>query len=407
MATLPPPQSLYGPAKAATPMARVSPFRQPELHDEASVLPEAAYTHGFESIYALENVDVSTVRPLKGAKPVEEPKPQVATLKVVEKPKPKAPVPEVLEDQLRLDFGAEYRGWMEPFRMNEPIEVLGLSPVALKGLHDNGRQCLRDLLDIDRSQAMKLKGLGQGHIDETIEKLEAYLEGYPRQRANQADFSGLVMSVVGTAEKKSAHLWLSKYKLEDLLPLTAADQAEIRHLNAAQRGELASNIASELAGERTGRFVKGCIQTLIEVFVKPWMRKRQGMASTRELYERLERVSRDAGRARSTLNYVMEVFYQGESPFKKNVTEVEPGIFVVDRYVALAYRRVLNCAKTYFYKDGISYSLAELESYIARECARKWEGFPEGFIVQVLRRSPSFRVRKAENGKLMVRRLWV
>lgn len=386
-------------ASGVNPVSRVSPYGAPQ--EEAT--QEGVYTHGFESIYKLQNVDVRTVRPMGASDEIdEEPVEPEGDLS----PRPKLvvkTVPELLEDQLLLDLGDEYRGWIQPFRLSEPIRVLGLSSVAEKGFYENGKEQLKDLLDIDPRDFSQMKGVGQGHVVEMAEKLEVYLEGYPRERADRIDFCGLLLCLLGAQDRKAAHLWLQEFGLGDLLPLSSADLAEVRHHGGDQSASDLEALKVEMSSEKWRRFVADQLALVLRVFVRPWLWGRSGLASEGEIRERLERVSRDGEHARRALDFLSQVYFEGKSPFSSEFIEVEPGVFAADGHVAKAFRAVRDCSKTYFYSVGMEYPLQELERFLLREFALKWEGFHLGFAEKVLRISPHFSTWKNQKQQVMVK----
>lgn len=82
---------------------------------------KTAYSHGLEAIYALENVDLKSIRRISDAQESEPLQPKSP-------PRPLQPL-EAPEPQLELDLGDGYRSWIESFVLQEPIHVLGVSPM--------------------------------------------------------------------------------------------------------------------------------------------------------------------------------------------------------------------------------------------------------------------------------------
>src|SRR5262245_23100732 len=98
------------------------------------------YSHpGLEAIYTLKNVDVNTIRRLNDPTSITS----GAQLKEVTT----SPVDEIEESpQLEFDFGGEFRTWVRPLVLDEPIQVLGLSTHIEKILQSHEKAVLKDLL---------------------------------------------------------------------------------------------------------------------------------------------------------------------------------------------------------------------------------------------------------------------
>jgi hypothetical protein len=108
-----------------------------------------SYSHGFEKIYALETVDVATVRLLDRG----------------QKTAPQSILPEkdsLQLSQVDLDFGFLWRNWITPCFLSEPLQVLELSKQAESVLVAQGYCVLKDLLVGVEGTLSAVKGLGQG-----------------------------------------------------------------------------------------------------------------------------------------------------------------------------------------------------------------------------------------------------
>jgi hypothetical protein len=105
---------------------------------------KSSYSHGLEAIYALETVNVRSIRRLQA--PPAQPPPL------------RAPCVLPMAPQLEFDFGASFRAWLEPFLLDEPIQVLGLSRHAEKCLLEQRKERLRDLIGCNLRQLIFVKG---------------------------------------------------------------------------------------------------------------------------------------------------------------------------------------------------------------------------------------------------------
>lgn len=390
--------------QATSPYTPPSPKKETGHADEYKRLKQEIYTGGFESIYALENVDLSTVRPMGAAAKEAEAEPSKAVAAVgepvAEAPKSSDSEEPEEEGQLELDLGESYRGWMPSFRLREPIQSLGLSSPAEKALLEGHKSTLGDLIEGD---LLSIKGLGQGHIDEIQKKRDEYLGGSSLQRCRQVDFVALLRSLLGAEDRKHCCLALEPYGLSDLFPLIPADEVELRHLSPERRIERREAACVELGTEKHRRALQEGLVDIANVFLKPWIQGRLGLATEVELRDRLQRISSNPDRTAAVLRFFSDVYFEGQFPFRTSCIELAKGLYSADRHSQRLYRQVVDRARSYFYHSRVRYNLDVLSEILEREFAKVWQGFPDGFLVKVLRLSPDFRVRKGEEGRLMVR----
>ena len=187
---------------------------------------KTAYSHGLESIYALENIDIKSVRPLQNAS--TSPSLQKKAL-----PKPPIYASSYIPE---FEFGPSWRRSIAPFFLQAPIEVLGLSKAAEKCLLDYQKTCLSDLLTVDLRGLIFLKGMGQSHLNEIKEKLSQYIGERDRQQTDRIDFKGWILSLTNhQIQRKKIFLLLESYQLSDLLSLSPMEAMEIRRLSAENR----------------------------------------------------------------------------------------------------------------------------------------------------------------------------
>ncbi len=366
-----------------------------ERKPEASPPLIPRYTDGFEAIYALENVDLATVRPMS--------KPAAPTVEVREV-SPRVHTELERERELELDLGPAYRGWMESFRLGEPIEVLGLSPMAYKALISQERLVIRDLFDSATQQVIALSGMGQGHIEEIHERLRVYVGERPLFRCRFVDYVGLLRGLLNGINHKNVHMCLEKYELHALFPLNAAQNVEVRHLSEQHRREAAEQARSEMRSDGRQKRVKAALREVAEVFIKPWIRGRTGLATEAELLERAEAVGDDLSTSRLALRAIRELFCEGAFPFHSSLLEVEPGLYCADYRIKKRAQALAQRLQSYFYRRGLSYSLKDLTEWICREQAMRFDAESPEFVEAFLRMSKVFRVRMGTDGQLWVRR---
>lgn len=354
---------------------------------------KTAYSHGLEAIYALENVDPKSIRR------IEQP-----LLKEVPKKRDTPPKQcAAQEQQLEFDLGPPYRTWIAPFLKKEPIQVLGLSPLAERCLLSNDKKLLRDILETDLQKFIFFKGMGQGYIDEIQHKLNLYIDGVSLHRSQAIDFVSWLRTLVAALDRKKTALALQSYKLITLFSLSPLENGEVNRLTPEKRHEWIQEMTAQFQMTARNRSVIADMKEIADVFVKPWMRRRLGIAAQHELSERLHKASVQADIASDIIHFFSVMYFNNLFPLHPYLQSVDPLIYCVDEISADHYDKVRKKALSYFYKSTTQYPLQHLISLIERECARNWQGFSEGFTEKVLRYSPQFQVRKNAQNVLIVR----
>lgn len=376
-------------AEEAAPPPVIPPSEAEESNQEG--LPN--YSDGFEAIYSLENVDLKTVRPMA-------PRHEAVELDA-EKPGFSRDVPEL---EPEIDLGPAYRGWMESFRLSEPIDVLGLSQMAAKALADQDKRLIRDLIDTETQRPVTLSGMGQGHVDEVMDKLNEYVGGEPLFHCPWVDYRGLLRGLLNGLNPKSVFLCLEEYGLEGLIPLNAAQTVEVRHLGAENRAEAIATLKGELRTEGRRKRLLGALAEVTDVFVKPWIRRRGGLANKEQIAERAQNVAADVPSGKNALRCLSELFLEGNFPFAQQLIELEPGLYCADYSVKKRVQSLALRVQSYFYKRGLSYPVHDLIGWIAREQAAQWDQDPEAFILRYLELSSQYRLRKRADGERWLRR---
>lgn len=352
-----------------------------------------AYSHGLELIYKLENVDLKSIKPIAESRTIP--------IKAVENSQ-KVFISSV-DEQLQFDFGDEFRGWIDAFISQEPIQFLGLSRHAEKCLQDHGKTVLADLIEANLHGFIFFKGMGQGHVDEIRQKLHQYIDGRPLTHCHRIDFASWVRSVAGSFERKKIYAAMEKYKLNDLFSLTPAESVEVRRLTLEKKQEWIREFEIFLKESQKSQFVLSNMLKIVNVFFKPWMRNRMGIATKGEIFERLERISVNSEIALQALSFFADIFFQGKFPIGESLYPIEKELYCVDLKHIQSFQAIVDNALTYFYKPNVIYPLPILISYLQREFALDWGDFTEGFIEKVLRHSSTFRVRKGFLGDLEIR----
>lgn len=350
---------------------------------------KTSYSHGLESIYALENVDIKSVRrietPLK-TKPKRHENKKIHT--------------EPLQEE--LDLGDEFKKWIPSFVKKEPIHVLELSRHAEKCLIENGKSRLGDLIGANLKEFVFLRGMGQGHIEEIYQKLNDYIEGHALEKCYQVDFSSWLKSLVAAHDRKKVFAFLESYDLTELISLSPTENMEVRKLTLEKKQEWMEELLSKIVQPVQKNAVWLDMQQIINVFFKPWIRQRAGFASKEELNERMQRMSTHAMIGSRVLSLLQSLYFEGGAIFNHFLQQVDRDVYCCDAYQARHYKKIIEKAKTYFYKPSVYYSCRELVGMLEREFSRTWIGYEEGYIEKILQLSPCFHMRKGVSGQLEI-----
>lgn len=305
-----------------------------------------------ESLYALKEVDVRSIRPVS-----KEP------------PSVKRPRLAELPDQLDLPFphwGCEV---VDAFRLEEPVELLGLSLPAEKRLHELERFRMGHLLASDG-----LEGLVLGHQDEVERKLNEW-------RALSLSPPVVILRVLlGDLEGQERHQLLSRHQMATLIPRSVRGERK----GSALRLEWAESALRQVADR----------------WLFPWMAGLGGVVADWEAEERIEAINGGLDGERA-LRLIGTLCFGCDAPFELLLERGERGVWTL--YPAL-YRQLLARALSYFYRPALAYPLPELVSYLERELSVAWIDFPSNFVERFLTRSPSFRARKGAEGVRLVTR---
>lgn len=350
---------------------------------------KSSYSHGLEAIYKLENIDIKTVRPIEiRTKPLPE---------ATAKPKLKS-----LPPQNELDLGPYFRDWIEPFVNQEPIQVLGLSKHAEKSLIDNQKTHLRHLIESDLQTFIYYKGLGQGHVDEIRQKLSEYIAYKPIKQTNTLDIQSWIKSLVASYDKRKIYVLLEKYQLNEIINLSPLETVEVKRLTLEKKLEWIEEITSLIVQPHTQKKVLEQIQTIIDTFIKPWMRSRGYLATSAELMERIERISEQPKWVEQTLTFLSEVFLSKQNIFNKTLVRLEDHLYGSDLWVLNSYLAIVDKAKSYFYHEDVVYYLNELKYYLEREFAKQWVTFEKIFFDKALKLSSLFKLKLNEKREVQI-----
>ncbi|CCB86390.1 MULTISPECIES: DNA-directed RNA polymerase subunit alpha C-terminal domain-containing protein [Parachlamydia] len=355
---------------------------------------KTAYTHGLEKTYALETVNVNSIRKLNTSTPTKissSVSETVSEVTIHEK------------QQLEFDFGPGFRNWISPIFLDEPIHILGLSQHAEKCLEKNGKCLIQDLLKADTQDLIFLKGMGQGHIDEIQQTLKKYVKNRSTERDYSLGWGSWIKSLVGAYDRKKSYVFLEKFDLNELLSLSPAENVEVRRLNTQKKEEWYLDVKKFCTSPAKSESVHQRMQEVVEAFIKPWMQNRSGIATLQELKERFQKISYSFKIAHSASNFFNELFYDNQFCLATYLHEVGQGLFCVDQRTAEIYLHLTKKARSYFYSPKTNYKLDHLIQLLEKEEMKEWNHYARHDMQKMLRLSPFFSVRKGMSHQLEIR----
>ncbi|MGZ3633096.1 MAG: hypothetical protein ACXU9U_05595 [Parachlamydiaceae bacterium] len=352
---------------------------------------EHSYSHGLEKIYALENIDIRSIR-------------KIAPRNLPSKPSKKIAKPSLVPqtEQLEFAFEPQFQKFIPPFVYQEPIQVLDLSKRIEQNLLEQNKILLSDLL-AHPLETLAIKGIGQGHLDEISSKLQNYLDEHLNHCEQKIDFSSWLKTLLGTLDRKKCAVLLESFDLPSLLPLSPSDHADLRKLSPEKRSSWIEDAIQEICCSEKKQRVNADLQQIVDVFIKPWLCRRNGIAHRDELQEYLFKLGNFHSSSLPILLFVESLYFQDRFLLAPFLFPVEEELFCDNLETAETFRKCMNTAKTYFYHDDLHYPLHSLTQWIDRELASEWRYTPEGFIERSLRLSSAFSVRKNILEQLIVK----
>ena len=330
-----------------------------------------SYSHGLESIYKLENIDLKSIRKLSTQK---EPVLQSTVSLQIE---------EWQEDQFALDLGSFYQGWMTPYIFQEPIQVLNLAKPIEKNLIALGFKNLGQLKGAD---LFSLK-LGQGHIVDIRTKLKDYFLNKPTEKTANIDFCSLIKCIFGDKDPCKAYVLLEPYGLHQWISLTPSETMEVKRAPATQKREWKKELFSE-------NEAKDYFTSIIEIWIKPWMYARDGIATVDELNEYLILRSLDETYARSFLELFKDTIFSSLISLKS--------CLALSKQFANRFRLIEMTGLSYFNQADTEFSLNHFVHLLTVELGLEWHKLTSEQIFKVLNISNYYKVYRNAKGEWRV-----
>lgn len=351
---------------------------------------KSSYSHGLESIYRLENIDLKTVRKL-GSQPD-------GTLEPVRQP------PVYVEDELELDLGPVFTEKLEPFVLREPIQSLKLARHTEKCLIEQGFRTLGDLKEADLNSLVFVKGLGQGHIVEVREKLASYLGSKATSPTKYIDFISWICEIVGDIETKLAYLILEPYGLSSIVKPTPLESADIKKLSLDKKGELLEQGRAKLAHPDKIKQVLLRFEEIATVLVAPWIASRSGVATVEEIEERLVRCALDRAHAKRALQFLKETYRH--SLFLNNLfpfaLPCEGSLYFASAEAWGRFKEIERAISAYFWNLDAEIEYHKLYQWLVKDFMHHWDYLDEPHFKKVVAYSPLFERKKLFSGCLPI-----
>lgn len=334
-------------------------------------LSKTVYSHGLESIYALETVDIKTL------KRMEEPKKVTPVHKV-----------QVATFARELPFEDRFRETLPSTRLSLPIECLELSKPLIVRLKERGIGNLFELREI-KDKILSDRSLGQNFIDELRRCFETTFEGKELDFVQTIDWISFLKGAVFPIDKRGAYLLLKEVGLEEVVQIPLSLKLSVKTISEVLKGELIEE-------------AKRSLQTLsltpfFDVFVIPWMRGRHGIATRGEIIERLSCVADEGEIAKLIVPFLCEK----TSTFEKNLKKVMGDLLTIDSAALSKIQEIEALSKSYFYAPQIIYPLEQLVSCLLKDLAERFIFASHGEVEAVLKNLDVFRVRRDQNQALI------
>jgi len=176
---------------------------------------KTAYSHGLEEIYALETVDLSSVKPMEMGGGVE-------------KQRSRENFDFQGAYQLSLPFSGPHLQYIDHFLLQEPIEVLLLSERVEAALKDAGCYYLYELLSQDLQTLALEKKIGSGHIQEIQKSLHEHIQSHRLYQVESVDFTAFCRALIPPGLFVQAASAAKEFGLEELFPLRPQQKMEVK-----------------------------------------------------------------------------------------------------------------------------------------------------------------------------------
>jgi hypothetical protein len=324
-------------------------------------LSKTVYSHGLEAIYALETVDIRTVKKMEVFK---------------KNPVVKKPLLISFEEEFPFEF--RFRKTLPSTFLSLPIDYLELSKPLILRLKEKRIFLVSDLRG--EKEAL-LKGSFQQNDKEELKKLfEKIFKGKSLDFSSTIDWLSFLKQALFPIDKRGAHLLLQEFQIDHLIELPLSLKLSVKTISSSLRKELIDQAKTHLKTIS--------LKPFLDVFVIPWMRGRGSLATKQEILQRLSLVSEEM----SFSSQIPLFFEKVGAPLE--LIPFEEELFTVDLLAKEKISRIEQVAKTYFYNPSLVYSLETLVNFILKELASQFIFATHDEVATCLKYLKTFRVRR-------------
>ncbi len=361
-------------------------------HKQNGTIPSSPYSHGLEEHYRLETVDIQTVKTFAP---------------FTKKEKNKTLTSSCVVPQLPLPLGPSFDRALPTLRLHESTRALALSPFAKRALDELRVSSLQELRTLMPSlEQRKIRGLGQGHVDEIVEKYHSYMSGYLSQNSllllQTFEIALLPKLLLDQMPHTLQYHLFSQYALGHLISLTAAENNEYQKMAQEQRQSLCHN-ALQQAIEKRGSLIRSLLHDIACAFIHPFLEKRHGIASSAEIEECIMNHCHGLDRQEcEKLLTMLSTILQTSFLFEASCVHIGKTHYAANTEIANDLQDIQKAAARYFPHVGMRYRFETLVDYLKRDFSKKWKGYPEGFIERALSYSELFSLFRDEQGHLAI-----
>jgi hypothetical protein len=325
------------------------------------------YSHGLEKIYSMETIDPKTIRKM-----------ELHTLAFDRKEIKEESFPE------ELDLGPGFRGWVRPFVLDEPIQILRLDQKTVSQLTAVQIVKIGDLL----SESQLLIQLGRAKAEMIKSKLSSYLEGKEKRKSSKIDFLSLIKRHFAVFDLKKSYAFLSSYGLQSWITFTPSEIREITQLPPRTLKAWEEELLGQLPSCCSGW------EVIKKEWVVPWMRQRGGFATPLEVEQFLRLKAFEGRESQKALQLWLKLFHL------KNYFMTREGIVAADESHFALLERFFELIEGYFPSGQACYSLESIIAYIQREFAYHWVNMKPEVLERLFRLSPMLSVNSRREVRL-------
>lgn len=328
-----------------------------------------SYSHGLEKIYAFETINPLSVKSLVIKQQIDS----ISHLPI-----------NATKEQLLFNFGPSHTEGLPSLRLKEPISSVQLSPFAGKALMQKAIKTVEDACRFLESiqKGEQPAGLGLGHIDELTDKLATFIGTNPFGLKKAIHWQSLIRLSCQDMEPKERYCFLARYGLEKLYVMSPPDLQEIGRMTSEQIERTIDKCYALLATDELSSYAG----KIVEAFVLPWMRRRDGIALRTEIQQRLLSLSEDGD-----FFWQIQAFLNDVCPLLQ-LPQVGRDAYACDLTSACEFHQVEELLKSYFYQPFCRYPLKKLIYYVRRQLALGAIAVTDRFIEKVINHSSHFLV---------------